>query len=95
MARFAEKLRDLATDWTDHLVVDKTSLEGGWDFTLSFSARAAMALDNKTGADVPDPDGKLSLADALNKELGLKFETIKTPMQVLVIDSMTQEPADN
>jgi uncharacterized protein (TIGR03435 family) len=95
IARFAEKLRDLATDWVDRPVVDATGLEGGWDFTLSFSPRAAMAIDGKAGADAADPDGRLSLFDALSKELGLKVETKKAPMQVLVIDRMEQQPTEN
>ena len=36
MSGFAERLRDLATDYIDHPVVNSTGLEGGWNFTLSF-----------------------------------------------------------
>ena len=39
MARFTEKLRDLANDYIDHPVVDATGLQGGWNFALSFSPR--------------------------------------------------------
>lgn len=95
MSRFAEKLRDIATDWVDHPVVDETGLAGGWTFTISFSPRAAMASGAGASSDVVDPDGKLSLFEALNKELGLKLEIKKAPMRVLVIDRLEQQPIDN
>jgi uncharacterized protein (TIGR03435 family) len=95
MSRFAEKLRDLATDYLDHPVVDATGLQDGWNFTLSFSPHAATTTDARAGAEMADPDGKLSLFDAMEKQLGLKLETRKSPLPVLVIDRVEQQPAEN
>lgn len=95
MSRFAEKLRDLATDYMDHPVVDSTGLTGGWSFVLSFSSRAPVRNEPKPEAEAPDPDGRLTLFDALDRELGLKLETRKAPMPVLVIDHVEQKPTDN
>ena len=38
MAEFAEKLKNIASGYIHSPVVDATGLEGGYDFTLSFSA---------------------------------------------------------
>jgi uncharacterized protein (TIGR03435 family) len=95
MSRFAEKLRDLATDYMDHPVVNGTALEGGWNFTLSFSPRGAMQIETTPGAEAAAPDGKLTLFDALDKELGLKLETRKASMPVLVFDHVDPKPSDN
>jgi uncharacterized protein (TIGR03435 family) len=42
-----------------------------------------------------DPNGALSLPDAVNKQLGLKLELKKRPMQVLVIDHVEEKPTEN
>jgi len=95
--------------------VDDTGLEGGYDFTLSFSAAgllqsggpgrggeqagpAAPAAPNAPAGGVAgasDPNGALSLFDAMNKQLGLKLEMQKRPMPVLVIDHVEEKPTDN
>jgi uncharacterized protein (TIGR03435 family) len=94
MARFGWRLRDFATNWVaDHPIVDATGLDGGWNFTLSFSQ--PWATEAKPGAELAAPDGKISIFEALDKELGLKLETKKVPMQVLVIDHMEQQPTEN
>jgi uncharacterized protein (TIGR03435 family) len=95
MPRFAEKLRDLATDYIDHPVADSTALDGGWNFVLSFSSRGPARTDTSQGAEAADPDGRLTLFEALDKELGLKLETRKAPMAVLVIDHVEREPTEN
>jgi uncharacterized protein (TIGR03435 family) len=66
----------------DRIVVDKTGLTGSYDFKLEW---------------VPDelPDSTLpSLPTALSEQLGLKLETQKSPVEVMVIDSM-EKPSEN
>ena len=45
--------------------------------------------------DFCDPNGALSLWDALSNQLGLKAEEQKRPQPVLVIDSISEKPTDN
>ena len=99
MAQFAEMLPNIAPGYLRTNVVDATGLEGGYDFTFSFSpigalqaARPAAAGD---GAEASDPSGAMSLFDALNKQLGLKLETVKRPVQVLVIDKIERKALEN
>ena len=42
-----------------------------------------------------DPNGAITLADAIDKELGLKLELQKHPMPVLVIDHVEEKPTGN
>jgi uncharacterized protein (TIGR03435 family) len=42
-----------------------------------------------------DPNGALSLPDAIRRQIGLKLETKKRPTQVLVIDHIDEKPTDN
>ena len=103
MAQFAEDLQRFAGGYVRVPIEDKTGLEGAYDFTVLFSPIGMVQAGRGGRGDGPpaadaassDPNGALSLADAINKQLGLKLEQRKRPMQVLVIDSMEEKPTDN
>ena len=106
MAQFAELLPGIAPGYLHTQVVDSTGLEGGFDFTFSFSPAGLFQLNQGRGGEeggtaagpVPEaslPSGALSLFDALTKQLGLKLEMQKRPTPVLVIDHVNQKPTDN
>jgi uncharacterized protein (TIGR03435 family) len=106
MAEFAELLPGIAPGYLHTPVVDSTGLEGGWDFTFSFSPMGLFRMGQGRGGDeggptagaVPDasvPSDALSLFDAMTKQLGLKLEMQKRPTPVLVIDHVNQKPTDN
>jgi uncharacterized protein (TIGR03435 family) len=86
-------------------IVDKTGLEGLFDFELTFSAEG---LGSPFGRGLPTPppppgggagptpaasDAAPSLLTAI-QELGLKLESAKGPIEVLVIDSV-EKPTEN
>jgi len=104
MTKFAEMLMGLAPGYIHAPVLDATGLEGTFDFTLSFSMAGQLQSGGGRGGDGPvagaqpqasDPNGALSLLDALPKQLGLKLESSKRPVEVLVIDRVEQKPTDN
>ena len=107
MARFADMLQSLASGYIHAPVLDATGLDGAWDFSLTFSTAGQLQGGGgrggrdggaaATGAPVAasDPNGALSLLDALPKQLGLKLESQKRPVQVLVIDHIEPKPTDN
>jgi uncharacterized protein (TIGR03435 family) len=68
-------------------VVDKTGLDGFWDFTLEFVPDGLGEGRRKgpTGEPMPALDGP-TLATALREQLGLKLEPGKGPVDVYVID---------
>ncbi len=108
MAQFAEDLQRVANGYIHNTVLDETGLEGGYDFTLSFSAAGLLQSGGPgRGGDQPgtaaapgagaasDPNGALSLFDAIKQQLGLKLEMQKRPLPVLVIDHVEEKPTEN
>jgi uncharacterized protein (TIGR03435 family) len=77
-------------------LVDKTGLEGRWDFTMRWTP------DETQFADVPVPVPRLAddanapppLFTAIQKQLGLKLEAQKADVPVLVIDHV-DHPSPN
>lgn len=74
-------------------VIDDTGLKGAYDFTMAWTPGetepAAAAGDSTTA----DPLG-VSLFTAVQEQLGLKLESKKGPLEVLVIDSV-EKPSEN
>jgi uncharacterized protein (TIGR03435 family) len=103
MAQFAEFLPNIANALNPlngsirSAVLDSTGLAGAYDFTLSFSPTLASPPPSPpaTGPGPSDPNGALSIGDAISKQLGLKLELEKRPTPVLVIDHIEQKPTDN
>ena len=105
VAQFAEQLQRLAPGYIHAPVLDGTGIDGAWDFSLSFSpvnllqnggVRPGDASPSTAGPPATsDPNGAVSLFDAINKQLGLKLEGQKRPVPVLVIDHIEEKPTDN
>jgi len=100
MAQIGDELQRVAAGYIYNPVLDGTGIKGSWDFTLSFSSadkiQASAAAPSADGSSaVSDPNGALSLFDAVNRELGLKLERQKRPVPVLVIDHIEEKPTDN
>jgi len=73
------------------VVVNKTGLSGRYDLTLRWTPHdAPPPLLN--GA--PDPNAPPGLFTAIQEQLGLKLESSKGPVDVLVIDKIEQ-PSPN
>jgi uncharacterized protein (TIGR03435 family) len=70
-------------------VVDKTGLNGLFDYRLQF----VLDAGSSTNPTASDPAGS-SLFTAIQEQLGLKLEASKGAVQVLVIDSI-RKPSDN
>ena len=98
LAQFAELLPNWAGDYINTSVVDVTGIEGEVDLTLNFSPRGLLQQLNQQeqagGAD-PNPNRPLSVFDALADQLGLRLQTEKRVMPVLVIDRIQENPTDN
>ncbi len=76
----------------DHPVVDQTGLSGRYDFSIEFMPEA-----NRPAAPSPDtpadPQGP-SFLDALREQLGLKLQSTKAPLQILVVDHVERPSAN-
>jgi uncharacterized protein (TIGR03435 family) len=102
MAQVGEELQRIAAGYIYSSVLDATGIKGSWDFTLSFSS-ADLTKGSGDGSGAPpsgtpttsDPNGALTLFDAVSKQLGLKLEKQRRPVQVLVIDHIEEKPTEN
>jgi bla regulator protein blaR1 len=79
-------------------VLDRTGLTGKYDFTLDWepddpAPMPGNAQGGQPGAPPPD-SGKPSLFTAVQEQLGLKLESQKVPVSVVVIDHI-EAPSPN
>ena len=79
MAAFAQYL----APYVNRVVVDRTGLDGRYDIVLKWSPDQQASKD-----DLP------SLFTALQEQLGLKLESSKGMVDVLVIDSVERPTPD-
>ena len=70
-------------------VLDKTGLNGAFDYTIDISG-----LNNFNPKSADDALGA-SIFTAVQDDLGLKLESRKEPIEVLVIDSVDRIPTEN
>ena len=74
----------------DKTVLDKTGLEGTFDFVMEFTPQFTPA----PGDDfIPDPSGP-TFQQALKEQLGFKLESQTGPSEVFVLDHVEQ-PSEN
>ena len=80
----------LSGTYLNEPIVDATGLTGKYDFDLKWTADPTQAYLRDEAADPAGP----SLFAALQEQLGLKLETAKGPVEVVVIDHV-ERPAEN
>jgi len=83
-------LTDALTAITQRRVVDRTGLTGGWEFDISFNPPAPPP---GIEAPPPNPDAA-SLFTVLQEQLGLKLESARQPMPVMVVDRVERPVED-
>jgi uncharacterized protein (TIGR03435 family) len=100
IAQIGDELQHVANGYIYNPVVDGTGIKGSYDFTLSFSSADRILPDtggpaNKSDPNSADPNGALSVFDAISRQLGLKLEKTKRSYPVLVIDHIEETPTAN
>jgi uncharacterized protein (TIGR03435 family) len=106
MPEFADRLFTVLSDDFKTPVVDGTGLTGRYDLQLSYTKDMRAAAWANTPKNAPatadaaapgatDPSGAIPLLDAFQRQLGLKFDQQKRPMQVLVLDHIEETPTEN
>jgi uncharacterized protein (TIGR03435 family) len=74
------------------VVIDRTGLDGNWDFELTFTP-AGVSADTPSNAASAVGDSP-SIFTALQEQLGLKLESTKGPVDVTVIDRVERPTPD-
>lgn len=99
LAEFANQIPAISAGYMHDYpkVPDATGIKGRYDFTLNFSPWNAIP-NNATpgsGADgiASEPNGVISLYEAVQRQLGLKLEPRKVPAPVVVIDHLNEAPS--
>ena len=82
MADLGRALQTLAGLYAGRNVVDSTGIQGAYDLKLDWEGRPNVE------------QGGLTLAGAMDKQLGLKLESRKLPMPVILIDHV-ERPSEN
>jgi uncharacterized protein (TIGR03435 family) len=83
-----QSLVDSLSRLMDRPVLDRTGLKGTFDITMDYE-RNFDDMDTP-GFDITGP----AMFTAFQEQLGLKFEAIKAPVDVLVIDH-ADKPSEN
>jgi uncharacterized protein (TIGR03435 family) len=82
IADLGRALQLFAPGYADHEVIDATGLQDSYDFTLKWVGRAVV------------DQGGMTIPEALDKLLGLKWEERRQLMPVIVIDHI-EKPSEN
>ena len=92
-----DQIAHLLTQQTGRTVVDNTGLKGNYDFTLHWTPDQSATPLSGPGAS---PDGSASsesgpsIFTAIQEQLGLKLESQKGSVEILVIDHV-EKPSEN
>jgi uncharacterized protein (TIGR03435 family) len=86
--------------WVDRLVLDRTGLTGTFDLDLEWTPDLPQGLRGRGPGEPPHLNGQIvdlngpSIFTAVQEQLGLKLESTKGPVDILVIDSVSQPTPD-
>jgi uncharacterized protein (TIGR03435 family) len=89
------QLTQMLSQFTQRIVLDRTGLSGHFDIDLTFTPERMPQGAPPPGAPplTVDPNGP-SLFTALQEQLGLKLESDRAPVEVLVIDHVERPTPD-
>ena len=91
-ATFDQLLRWLPLH-VDRIVIDRTGLTGRFDFEFEFMPVRRQPASPDLAAAAP-PDGGTSIFTALQEQVGLRLESQRAPLDVVVIDSV-EHPSES
>jgi uncharacterized protein (TIGR03435 family) len=89
MAAFAGGLRGMmGASVGPNQVLDQTGLKGNWNFDIKWSMQFL-------GPMMANASDRISIFEAVDKQLGLKLEERQIPTPVIVVDSVNEKPGEN
>jgi uncharacterized protein (TIGR03435 family) len=74
----------IASATPDRRLVDRAGLSGRFDFDLTYGQSLSAELT----------DASVDIFTAVRQQLGLKLDTARAPMEVLVVDAVDRPTAD-
>jgi uncharacterized protein (TIGR03435 family) len=90
-------LADLLANQMDRPVVDMTYLKGLYDIKLEYTPEQRGGMNPAPeGVERPAPDAAgPSIYTALQEQLGLRVESQKVPVEVVIVDKVEKVPTEN
>jgi uncharacterized protein (TIGR03435 family) len=87
------ELADVLSGSLDRTVLDRTGIQGVFDIELEWTPDVGQQGGDGRGNTEPSPDPSgPSIFAALQRQLGLRLEAQKGPVEVVVIDSASKPP---
>ncbi len=87
------KILTLLSDYVDRPVLDGTGLKGEYDFTITWEPEGTQGAE--AGSPLAGGTIASSLYEALQRQLGLKLEPRRAPIEMLVVVSADKVPVEN
>ena len=75
-------------------IVDQTGLTGRFNYTLDIARYVTEEMRKEAGPG-PPPDAPNIVAMAMQSQLGLKLDSKKAPVEMLIIDHVEKTPTEN
>lgn len=95
LTEIAEALTQELSRELDRVVIDKTEIQGRYDIALKWTPETGTdAASSDADSSTSKSDAGPSIFTALKEQLGLKLESAKGPVKVLVIDHI-EMPTEN
>ncbi|MGO4214074.1 TIGR03435 family protein [Terriglobus sp. 2YAB30_2] len=91
-ARVSDLAQELQRTVLNRPVIDRTGLEGRWDFSLAWTPNETQFGGHSDGP--PISTGNPDLFTAIQEQLGLKLQAMKAPAGTLVVDAASR-PSGN
>jgi uncharacterized protein (TIGR03435 family) len=88
-------LATLISRFTRTPVLDQTGISGLFEVTLDWSRDNSLPPAAASGAAAADLSDGPSISEAVQKQLGLKLEKRKGPVDVLVVEHAEKTPLAN
>jgi uncharacterized protein (TIGR03435 family) len=82
------QLADLVSRYLGEVVIDKTGVEGVYDFEFRW-------MPDDQAANAGDAETAPSLFTALGETIGVRLQRQKVPMDVIVVDHVERVPSEN
>ena len=76
------------------IVVDRTGLEGNWDLDLEFTPEGLDPFGGAPPAPASAPSDLPSVFTAVQEQLGLKLESTRAPVEVVVVERLERPTPD-
>jgi uncharacterized protein (TIGR03435 family) len=76
-------------------IIDQTGLTGRYNYALDINAYVTEEIMKSAGPGGVPPDAPSIIAQAMQAQLGLRLDSKKAPVEMLIVDSIERTPTGN